>query len=135
MRKEARLRIPKSQLKQLRAELEQLDDAPDDGGAEFFQNADHRQRFVSQPGVRFRRRLARALARKSETKTSKTLVVGAGLFLTGAMATIAFANIGPPLESRSINGKIFSENVHRYKQGFRAKSSSKFQTTAKKKSN
>ena len=60
--------------------------------------------------------LARSRGGGSGTKANKTLVVGAGLFLTGALATIAIANVGPPPEARSITGKIFSNAVHTYKQ-------------------
>lgn len=115
--REARLRIPKSQLKQLRAELEQLDDAPATAALNFSKTQTVVSGlFLSLAFVFGGVWLARS--RRSETKRSKTLIVGAGLLLTGAMTTIAFANIAPPVESRSINGKIFSESVHRYKRAF-----------------
>lgn len=115
--KEARLRIPKSQVKQLRAELDQMEDSDATAASVSFSKT---QTVVSGlflslafvfGGVWFVRS-----RNKGETKANKTLVAGAGLFLTGAMATIAFANIGPPPEVRSITGKIFTESVHRYKQ-------------------
>jgi hypothetical protein len=40
------------------------------------------------------------------------------LFLSGAFATIAFANVGAPVEARSITGKMFSDAVHQYKYGY-----------------
>ena len=46
------------------------------------------------------------------------MAVGAILFLCGACAVAAFGNIGPPLEARSITGKIFSQSVHQYKQAW-----------------
>lgn len=114
--KEARLIIPKSQIKQLRAGLEQLDDDADTSASLSFTKT---QTVVSGlflslalvfGGVWFAR------SGKNATKTGKTLVIGAILFSTGAFATIAFANIGPPIEARSITGKIFSDAVHQYSQ-------------------
>jgi hypothetical protein len=118
--KEARLRIPKSQVKQLRAELEQLDGADTEATASV--SFSRTQTVVSGlflslafvfGGVWFVRSRGNG---KGETKTNKTLVVGAGLFLTGAMTTIVFANVGPPPETRNITGKLFSNSVHAYKQ-------------------
>lgn len=113
--KEARLVIPKSQLKQLRAELEQLDDAEATASSNFSKTQTVVSGlFLSLAFVFGGVWLARS--RKSDGKTSQALVIGASLFLTGALATISFANIAPPLEVRSITGKIFSESVNRYKR-------------------
>jgi hypothetical protein len=114
--KEARLLIPKSQIKQLRMELAELDDESDEPSALSFTRT---QTIVSGlflslafvfGGVWFAR------SRKPDLKANKTLAVGAILFLSGAFATIAFANVGPPIEARSITGKIFSDAVHQYNQ-------------------
>lgn len=114
--KEARLLIPKSQLKQLRAQLDELDGKPDTAA---FLSFSRTQTIISGlflslafvfGGVWFAR------VRKPDLKPGKTLVVGAVLFLVGAVATVAFANIGPPIEARSITGKIFTPAVHQYKQ-------------------
>lgn len=119
--KEARLRIPKSQIQQLRAELDELDGGESTAATTF--SFSRMQTIVSglflslafvAGGVWLAR--SRSGGGKSETKTAKTLIIGAGLFLTGAMATIAFANVGPPPEARSLTGKIFSNSVHVYKQ-------------------
>ncbi|HLM00980.1 MAG TPA: hypothetical protein VK400_07975 [Pyrinomonadaceae bacterium] len=121
--KEARLRIPKSQLRQLRAELDELDGGGREDAAASL-NFGKAQTIVSglfltlafaAGGVW----LMRSRDGKSETKTGgKTLVIaaGAGLFLSGAAATIGFANVGPPPETRNITGKLFSNSVHAYKQ-------------------
>lgn len=115
--KEAKLIVPKSQIKQLRAELEQLDDS-DAANASLNLNFTRTQTIVSGMflslafvfgGVWLAR------VRKPELKANKTLVVGAVLFLSGAFATLAFANAGPPPEARSITGKIFTPSVHLYK--------------------
>ena len=114
--KEARLLIPKSQLKQLRAELAQLDDDADTSASSGFTKTQTIVSgiFLSLAFVFGGVWLART--RKPATKTGKALVVVAVLFLSGAFATIAFANIGPPIEARSITGKIFTDAVHQYKQ-------------------
>lgn len=120
--KEARLRIPKSQLKQLRAQLDELDDseatAATTADASF--GFSRMQTVISGlflslafvfGGVWFARSRG-----KVNTKTNKTLAVGAGLALTATMATIAIGNIGPPPETRNITGKLFSNSVHAYKR-------------------
>jgi hypothetical protein len=121
---EARLLIPKSQIKQLRAELEQMDDEQNTTASLSFSKT---QTVVSGlflslafvlGGVWFLRSRGKGETKASKTLANKTLVVGAGLFLTGAMATIAFANAPPPPELRNITGKIFSDSVQRYKYAF-----------------
>lgn len=116
--KEAKLIIPKSQLKQLRAELEQLDGGDSETTATASLNFTRTQTIVSGlflslafvfGGVWFSR------SRKPELKANKTLAVGAVVFLSGSFATLAFANAGPPPETRSITGKLFAQPVHSYK--------------------
>ncbi|MDQ3800361.1 MAG: hypothetical protein M3384_12995 [Acidobacteriota bacterium] len=119
--KEARLRIPKSQVQQLRAELDQLDESEPNATAVVTSGFSRTQTivsglFLSLAFVAGGVWLARSRGGKSGTKTATALIVGAGLSLTGAMATIAFANVGPPPEPRSLTGKIFSNSVHVYKQ-------------------
>jgi hypothetical protein len=114
--KEARLLIPKSQIKRLRMELAELDDDADEPTASAFTRTQTivSGLFLSLAFVFGGVWLARS--RKTDVKTNKTLIVGAGLFLSGALATIAYANVGPPMEARSITGKIFSDAVHQYNQ-------------------
>ena len=112
---EARLLIPRSRLKQLRAELDQLEDEPDATAAAT--GTSRVQMIISGlflslafvfGGVWLSR------SGKMATRTGKTLVVAAVMLLSGAFAMIALGNIGPPLEARSINGKMFTEAVHLY---------------------
>lgn len=114
--KEARLLIPKDQLKQLRAELEQLDDSDNLASNGFTKT----QTVVSGMflslafvfgGVWFAR------SRKIDTKTGKVLVIGSVLFLSSAVATIVYANAGPPPEARSLTNRFFSKEVNLYKWG------------------
>jgi len=107
---EARLIIPKSQIKQLRAALDDLDD--DTGNTAL--NIGRTQTIVSGlflslafvfGGVWFAR------ARKNDGKINKTAAAAIMLFLVGASATAAFANMGPPTELRSISSKLFNKQI------------------------
>ena len=108
---EARLIIPKSQIKQLRAALDDLDD---DNTGNTAMNVTRTQTIVSGlflslamvfGGVWFAR------SRRSDGKINKTAAVAIILFLVGSAATVAFANMGPPAELRSISGKLFNKQI------------------------
>lgn len=115
--KEARLLIPKNQLKQLRAQLEELDDSSDTTAALSFTKTQTviSGMFLSLAFVFGGVWLSRS--RKIDTKANKILVIGSVLFLSGAVGTIAFANAGPPPEARSLTNKFFSNGVNIYKFG------------------
>jgi hypothetical protein len=119
---EAVLRIPKSQVKQLRAALDVLDQADDtaENDAPAGSVISRTQTIVSGlflslalvfGGVWFVR------SGKASVKSGKTLVILAVLAALGSAATFAFANAGPPPEARSITGKMFSQAVHYLKFG------------------
>lgn len=114
---EAKLIIPKSQLKQLRAELEELDDNSDDRLAFSFTKTQTviSGMFLSLAFVFGGVWLVRS--KKVNSKASKALVIGSVLFLSGAVATIVYANAGPPPEARTLTGRFFSEGVNTYKFG------------------
>lgn len=108
---EAKLIIPKSQLKLLRAELEELDNESDNTASAGFTKT---QTIVSGlflslafvfGGVWFAR------SRKMDGKINKTIAAGAILFLVGSAATIVFANAGPPTQLRNISGKLFNRET------------------------
>ena len=116
--KEARLIIPKSQIKKLRAELEQLDDDSDNTAA------------ITEPGIFTRTRtivsgmfLSLALvfggvwfvrSGKAATRSGKALVVAFVTLGVASAATLVYANAGPPPEARSITSKMFSQYVLSY---------------------
>src|ERR1035437_150665 len=117
--KEARLVIPRSQIKQLRAELEQMDDDTDNTAA-VTGDVSRTQTIVSGMflslalvfgGVWFAR------SGKTATKIGKTLIAIAVVALAASAGTFIYANAGPPPEARSITGKMFSQAVHIYKFG------------------
>ena len=116
---EAVLRIPKSQIKQLRAELEQIDDAEDNTAA---LTAPAENSFSRTQTIVSGLFLSLAIvfggmwfARSGKASPAKTKTLVALTVMTAA-ASFVYANIGPPPEARTINGQIFSQAVHMYKQ-------------------
>lgn len=116
---EAKLVIPKSQLKQLRAQLDDLDDSSDNTAA-LNGGFSRTQTIVSGMflslalvfgGMWFVR------SGKAATNAGKTLIILAVIAGAGSAATLIYANVGPPPEVRTINGKMFSEQMHRYNYG------------------
>ncbi|HVE55269.1 MAG TPA: hypothetical protein VNB22_00470 [Pyrinomonadaceae bacterium] len=114
--KEARLLIPKDQIKQLRAQLDELDGSSNNAALISFSRTQTivGGLFLSLAMVFGGVWLTRS--RKSGLKPNKTAVASVVIFLGGAFAAIAYANVGPPPEARSITGRIFTPAVHQYKQ-------------------
>ncbi|MEP6947141.1 MAG: hypothetical protein ABJA02_14570 [Acidobacteriota bacterium] len=118
---EARLIIPRSQIKQLRAELQQMDDDSDATAAVTSPSAISRTQTIVSGlllslaivfgGVWFVR------SGKTATRTGKTLVIAVVTLGVASAATYVYANAGPPAEARSITGKMFSQAVHFYNFG------------------
>lgn len=116
---EAVLRIPKSQVKQLRAELDQLDTDEDNAAAVTAPSDStfgRTQTIVSGMflslaivfgGIWFVR------SGKNTQAKGRALV---GLTVITAAASFVYANIGPPPEARSITSALFTRSVHMYKQ-------------------
>lgn len=113
--KEAKLIIPKSQIKQLRAALEDLDNESDATAAAG--GATRTQTIVSGMflslalvfgGVWFVR------SGKSATKSGKALVVIAVIAGLGSAATYIYANAGPPQSLRSISSALFDKKAFSY---------------------
>ena len=119
--KDAKLLIPKSEIKNLRAALEQLDNGGDTTAAITTSGLTRTQTIVSGlfmslaivfGGIWFAR--SGKLASKSVRATVITISV-AGI---ATAATVVYANAGPPSEARSITGKMFSQAVHIYGFGW-----------------
>lgn len=119
--KEARLIIPKTQIKELRAALDQMDDTGDTAAVTAPAGMSRTQTIVSGMflslalvfgGMWFVR------SGKAATKTGKTLMILAVLAGIGSAATFVYANAGPPAEARSITGKMFVPAMHMYNGGW-----------------
>lgn len=112
---EAKLILPKSQIKQLRAELEQMDSDSDDTAA--VSNTSRTQTIVS--GAFFSLALVFGgmwfvRSGKSATKSGKSLVILAIVAGVGSAATLVYANAGPP-PITSITGSLFNRDAVRYR--------------------
>lgn len=112
--KEAKLIIPKDQVKQLRAELERLENGGDNVAAIATNDISRTQTIVSGlflslafvfGGMWFVR------SGKATTKTGKMFVILAAIAGVSSAATFVFANVGPPPEARSITGKLFDQKI------------------------
>jgi len=113
--KEARLVIPKAQVKKLRAELEQLDREDDNTAAVSAESSFARTQTIASGAF-----LSLAMVfggiwfmRSGKTTSAKTItlvavVVAAGI---GSAATFVYANVGPPPDAREVSSKIFDEKV------------------------
>jgi len=120
--KEARLIIPRSQIKQLRAELESLDDGSDNTAALVGGSGISRMQTIMSGlflslafvigGVWFVR------SGRASTKAAKGGVAGIVILFVATAATFVFANAGPPAEARNITGKMFTPAVHMYGFGW-----------------
>ncbi len=115
---QARLLIPKDQIKQLRAALDEIDDQTDAAAA------------VTKPGAFSRTQtavsgifLSLALvvggvwfvrSGKSATKTGKVLVIFAVMAGAASAATFVYANAGPPAILRQISSPLFNYKTFGY---------------------
>ena len=117
--KEARLIVPKSQLKALRAAIDEADGGPAElasvGGVSRVQTIAGGL-FLSLAFVFGGVWLIRARATGGESGKVAVGVATVALLCSGA--TLVWANMGPPAEARSITGKMFSQAVHIYKFGY-----------------
>jgi hypothetical protein len=115
---EAKLIIPRSQIQQLRAQLEELDNSSENTAAVVSSGGITRTQtivsglFLSMAivfgGIWFVR------SGKNASKTVKIAAIAVLLLGTGSVATLVLANAGPPPEARSITGKMFAQGVHIY---------------------
>jgi len=115
---EATLILSRDQLKQLRAELDGLDSEAGDTSAGA--GISKVQTIVSGLFISFAMVFVGvwfARSGKLTTKAGKAAVASVVLFAGGALATMVYANAGPPPDARKISGKMFSPALHYYKFG------------------
>ena len=111
--KEAKLILSKAQLNQLRAEIDAID-----GGATDTASAGITGIQTIAGGVFLSLAMVFAgvwFARSG--RVSKPVATGLIVLAGGALATMVYANAGPPPEARSITGKMFAQGMHYYKFG------------------
>ena len=118
--KDARLIIPKSQIKLLRAQLESLDNGVDSSTAAVTSSG-----FSGTQTIMSGLFLSLAIGfggmwfiRSAKNPTANKGVIAAVLLSCITSATFVFANAGPPAEARSITGKMFSQAMHIYGFGW-----------------
>ena len=110
--KAARLLIPKSQIKQLRAELEQMDGDSDNTAAVTTPgNFTRTQTIVSGTFLSLALVFGGMLFVRTGKASGKALIILAVLAGLGTAATFVYANIGPPPEARSITSRLFNDKV------------------------
>jgi len=118
---EAKLIIPRSQIKDLRAQLDELEGDQDTAAAATSPATFSRTQtivsgmFLSLAMVFGGIWVVRS--GKAATRGGKSLVVVAVVAGIASAATFVYANAGPPSEARVITGKMFSQAVHMYKYG------------------
>lgn len=117
--KEAKLIIPKSQVKELRAQLDAIENGDDTAAAST--GSDRRLSTIVSGAL-----LSGAFvfagfwfvrSGRLSTKGVKAAAAGIVLLASGAFATMVYANAGPPADARAITGKMFTRGVHIYKSG------------------
>lgn len=106
--------IPKSALKDLRAQIEEMDEENDASSASASVNSSRFQTIASglflSLGIVFGGVLF-ARSRKSALPPNKKIAAGLMLFLVASMTTVVFANVGPPAVLRSISSRLFDKKV------------------------
>ncbi|MEQ1764186.1 MAG: hypothetical protein ABL984_13735 [Pyrinomonadaceae bacterium] len=111
--KEAKLILSRAQLNQLRAELDAIDGGETDTasagitGIQTIAGGLFLSLAMAFAGVWFAR----------SGRISKPAAATVVVFAVGTLATMVYANAGPPPEARSITGKMFAQGMHYYKFG------------------
>jgi hypothetical protein len=116
---EARLIIPRDQIQQLRAELEQID-ADSNNAAATAGSFTRVQTVVSGTLLSLAFVFGGLWFVRSGSRNSKAAVAAVLMLTIGSIATLVYGNAGPPPEARSITGKMFAPGVHMYKSGWGA---------------
>ena len=112
---EARLLIPKSQLKQLRAELEQID-ADNNTAAGTFTSL---QTVVS--GLFLSLAIVFGglwFSGRGTPRPGKAVVAAGAVIGVVVAASFVYANIAPPPAARTLNGSMFSQSMQSYGYGY-----------------
>lgn len=115
--KEARLIVPRSQLKTLRAELDAIDNGTDTSAVATSGGISKMQTIVSGIFISLAIVFAGIWFARSGRLSTRAAAAGVVVFVSAGFAAIVYGNAGPPSEARSITGKMFSPALHVYKFG------------------
>ena len=115
--KEARLIIPRDQVMQLRAQLDQIDGGDNSAVAASFSST---QTIVSGTLLSLAFVFGGMWFVRNGQRHSKAVIATAIVLTCGSIATLVYGNAGPPPEARTITGKMFTQSVHMYKAGWGA---------------
>lgn len=113
--KEARLVIPRDQLKQLRAQIDEV--SGDDETASATTGFGRTQTLVSGALLSLAFVFGGLWFVRTRPQNSRAVVTMAALLALGSIANLVYGNAGPPPAAREITGKMFTQSVHTYKQG------------------
>ena len=117
---EAKLLIPRSQIKSLRAALDEMDGGEDITAAattgltptQTIMSGLFMSLAIVFGGIWFVR------SGKFATKGARTAVMTLAITAVATAATFVYANAGPPPEARRITGKMFAQGLHYYGFGW-----------------
>ncbi|MEO8572734.1 MAG: hypothetical protein ABI481_02105 [Pyrinomonadaceae bacterium] len=112
---DARLIIPRAQIQQLRAQLDEIGGSDDSAAATG--TFTRTQTIVSGTLLSLAFVFGGMWFAKSGRAGSKGITAAVMILTLGSIATLVLGNAGPPPEARSITGKMFSDSVHMYKFG------------------
>lgn len=112
--KQARLVIPRSAIRDLRAQLEEIDQDGDATAVASVTGVSRIQTIVAGAFLSLAIVFGGVWFTRSKKIGTKTAAVIALAILSGAVVTLVYANAGPPPEARSITGKLFAPSVHIY---------------------
>lgn len=111
---EAKLIVPKSQLKQLKAELEALDNEDDDNTASAATGTQRLQTIVGGTFLSLAFVFGGFWFVKRNGKGAAAIGLLTAVIGSAGAVSLVYANIGPPPSARKITSKIFDANVIRY---------------------
>jgi len=112
--KQARLVIPKSAIRNLRAQLDEIDQDGDATATASVTGVSRIQTIMAGSFLSLAIVFGGVWFTRSKKIGTKTTAVIALAMLSGAVVTLVYANAGPPPETRSITGKLFAPSVHYY---------------------
>ena len=112
--KQARLVIPRSAVRELRAQLDEIDQDSGVTAATSVTGVTRTQTIMAGLFLSLAIVFGGVWFTGTQKISTKTAAVVALTMLSGAVITLVFANAGPPPEARSITGKLFAPPVHIY---------------------